>query len=261
MGVIYMITSPSGKHYVGQTIQPIDKRWKQHIDSAHRKYKDNCRVLNKAIRKYGNKNFSIIVLEECNNEELDIKEKEYIQQHNTLVPNGMNIKFGGKSGRHNEETKKLISTSLQGRKVSKETREKLSSTKNPDLPMYVLKMNNGYRVCNHPMGPEKRFLCKTQPMEYNLNRAIEYVQKLDSLKEPLVVHKNLSKQVYIQKYNNGYCVKYPDSKPKYFVSKKLSTKELYTLAESYLNEIKSKSCVQRLNGSGGVCETADSLKI
>ncbi len=245
-----MIVSPSGKRYIGQTIQPVEKRWKQHIDSANREYKDNCKVLNKSIRKYGCKHFTIEILEECKDEELDTKEQYYIQLQNTMVPHGMNIKFGGRSGRHNDLSKTLISQSLLGRVVSLESREKLSSTTNPDLPMYMIKMNNGYRVCNHPMGPEKRFICKTKPIEYNYKRAIEYLMKLNSLKEPILVHKDTNKELYIQKHKNGYCVKHPNTKPKYFVSKSLTTNELYELALKYLNEIKSKSAVQRLNVSG-----------
>ena len=249
MGVIYMITSPSGKRYIGQTIQPIEKRWKQHLDSSQRAYKDHCRVLNKAIRKYGGQHFTVEVLEECNNEEIDTKEQEYIQKHNTLVPNGMNIKAGGKSGRHSDETKQMIRNSLKGRIVSHDTRIKLSLTTNPSLSMYMLKIDGGYRICNHPMGPEKRFISKTKPDEYNYTRALEYLDKLNSLKEPIKVQMS-TKEVYIQKYKNGFCVKFPNTKPKYFVSKSLSVDELYHKALDYLREIKSKSAVQRLNGSG-----------
>lgn len=250
MGCIYKIVSPSGKVYIGQTVQSVDKRWKQHVDAAHREYKDHCKVLNRSIRKYGSKHFTVEILEECKNEDLDTKEQEYIQKHNTMVPHGMNIKCGGKSGKHSEETKHMISNSLLGRLVTMETRQKLSSTTNPQLPMYMLQFKNGYRVCNHPMGPEKKFISKTKPMEYNYTRAIEYLNKLNNLKEPIEVRKDPNKEVYIQKHKNGFRVKYPNTKPKYFVSKTLPVEELYTLALNFLNEIKSKSAVQRLNVSG-----------
>uniref|UniRef100_A0A6C0E4D6 GIY-YIG domain-containing protein n=1 Tax=viral metagenome TaxID=1070528 RepID=A0A6C0E4D6_9ZZZZ len=249
MGIIYMITSPSGKRYVGQTIQPLDKRWKQHVDSAQRAYKDHCKVLNKSIRKYGQKHFIVEVLQECENDDIDSLEEKYIQQYNTLVPNGMNIKGGGKSGKHSEISKQKISDALQNRQVSQETREKLSSTTNPGLPMYLIKVQNGYRVCNHPMGPEKRFISKTKPVEYNYTRAIEYLNKLNRLDTPLILHKE-QKELYIQRHKNGYCVKYPGTKPKYFVSKTSSTTKLYEAALNYLNDIKSMSAVQRLNVSG-----------
>jgi hypothetical protein len=248
MGIIYLITSPSGKNYIGQTIQSLDKRWKQHIDASKKEYKDHCKVLNKSLRKYGDKHFKIEILEECDQEYLDDKELFYINKYNTIVPNGMNIKKGGSNGLHHPDTKQKISDSLKGRQVSFETRLKLSNTMNPDLPMYMLKMQNGYRICNHPMGPEKRFISKSKTDEYNYNRAIEYLDKLNNLKDPIIVVKS-EYEKYIQKHKNGYCVKYPGEKSKYFVSK-TSLDKLYENALSYLNELKSKSAVQRLNGSG-----------
>jgi len=235
MGIIYLITSPSGKMYVGQTIQPLDKRWKQHIDASRKEYKDHCKVLNKSLRKYGDKHFKIEILEECEEEYLNEKELLYIEKYNTIVPNGMNIKKGG------SDTKQKISDSLKGRQVSNKM--------NPDLPMYMLKVKNGYRICNHPMGPEKRFISKSKTDEYNYNRAIEYLNKLNILEEPIIIMKSENEK-YIQKHRNGYCVKYPGEKIKYFVSRTSSIEELYKNALSYLNELKSKSAVQRLNGSG-----------
>jgi len=249
MGIIYMIISPSGKKYIGQTRQCIKKRWMQHINASKKEYKDHCKVLNKSLRKYGYNNFDIVILAECENEYLDIKELEYINKFNTIVPNGMNIKYGGSNGLHNEETKTKISNSLKGREVSYDTRIKLSNNKNSNLPMYMLKLKNGYRICNHPMGPEKRFITNNVTDDYNYNRAIEYLNMLNNLTEPIVKKQNSNEQ-YIQKHKNGYCVKYPNEKSKYFISKILSVEKLYENALLYLNELKSKSAVQRLNGSG-----------
>lgn len=216
MGVIYKITSPSGKVYIGQTIGSKEKRWKEHLEDAHRTYKDHCKVLNKAIRKYGDDNFKVELVEECLDEELDDKEAEYITQYNSQVPNGMNIKLGGSSGKHHEDTKKKISDSLKGRIVSTETREKLSQTKNPDFPMYLQKVaSGGYRVCGHPMGPESRFLSTANTDEDNLQRALSYLEQLNNLKEAIVVQERVLEK-YIQKYGNGFCIKYPSEKPKYF---------------------------------------------
>ena len=142
MGIIYKIESPSSKIYIGQTIKTLEKRWKEHLEDAHRIYKDHCKVLNKSIRKYGDDNFKMEIIEECLYEILDEKEIEYIKKYNSQTPNGMNIKLGGSSGMHHEDTKEKISNSLRGRIVSNETREKLSKSTNPNLPMYLIKLNN-----------------------------------------------------------------------------------------------------------------------
>lgn len=244
MGFIYKVTSPSGKHYIGQTQQTVELRWKQHIDAAHRTYKDHCKVLNKAIRKYGHKNFDVEVLEECDSQHLDALEVEWIGKYNCLTPNGMNIKSCDYSGKHNDDSKDKISKSLLGR----DTKLKLSNTTNLDLPMYIIRCPKGYRVCNHPMGPEKRFISTTKSDEYNLQRALKYLETLNKLTEPVATCRTLEK--YVKNHRNGYRVKFPGEKAKYFVSKTIPNEELYEKATIYLEQLKSKSAVQRLNVSG-----------
>lgn len=57
-GSIYKITNLiNGKVYIGQTTQPIEKRFKSHC------YKDGCTKLYNAMKKYGKSNFSIELLE------------------------------------------------------------------------------------------------------------------------------------------------------------------------------------------------------
>ena len=52
-------------------------------------------------------------------------EIEYIKHFNCLVPNGYNLRLGGNSGKHNEETKRKISESIKnGYKNGTITQEK-----------------------------------------------------------------------------------------------------------------------------------------
>lgn len=97
---IYKITNKAnGKIYVGQSID-IKERWKQHRWKAF-----NCNevgyhsAIHCAMRKYGLDNFIYEVLEECGVEELDEKEKYWISQLNSIVPNGYNIMEGGQKNR------------------------------------------------------------------------------------------------------------------------------------------------------------------
>jgi hypothetical protein len=59
--LIYKITSPSGKSYIGQVIETkgILKRWKQHIQIAKNNKNKGSRLLNSAILKYGEENFKL----------------------------------------------------------------------------------------------------------------------------------------------------------------------------------------------------------
>lgn len=103
-GFIYCYTSPSGKKYVGQTIQTLNERAKY----GGRGYK-NCSVFWKAIQKYGFENFTVKILEEAEESLLDTKEQEWISFLNTQVPNGYNISEGGLGN-----TKKVYQYSLDG---------------------------------------------------------------------------------------------------------------------------------------------------
>lgn len=91
MGVIYKITSPSGKGYVGQTKRPLNKRLERHRDLKW----GNCKLLKRAIVKYGWHTMQVQVLWTGSNEELDAKEVELIREHGTLAPHGYNALLGG----------------------------------------------------------------------------------------------------------------------------------------------------------------------
>ena len=84
-GWIYKYTSPSGKSYIGQTTYSIYDR--AGIDG--KRYK-NCTIFYRAIQKYGLENFSIEILDEVPEEELELKENEYMRKYNTIKPNGYN---------------------------------------------------------------------------------------------------------------------------------------------------------------------------
>jgi hypothetical protein len=91
---IYLITNLiNGKKYVGQTIRPLSVRWYFHV------HQTNCRVMARAIKKYGKENFTIEELFKAQSqEELDRKEIEFILALNTLAPGGYNLTEGGNGG-------------------------------------------------------------------------------------------------------------------------------------------------------------------
>ena len=111
MGYIYKIINKlTNKIYIGQTIQDLNERWRQHKQS-----KSNCRYLKSAMKKYGIDNFDFKLICICFDNDLDKYECYYMNKYNTIVPNGYNLRQGGNSGRHNEETKKKISETLKNR--------------------------------------------------------------------------------------------------------------------------------------------------
>ena len=150
MGYIYKITNKTdGKIYVGQTIQPLDERFRQ-----HRKKSSRCRYLKRAFEKYGFDNFVFEMICICFDEDLDKFEIQYMTKFNSIVPNGYNLRAGGNSGRHNEETKKKISATLKGRtdivrnysnhigkKLSEKTKKKISDALGRKVNQYDLENN------------------------------------------------------------------------------------------------------------------------
>ena len=136
MGFIYKITNKeNGMIYIGQTIQTLEDRWRQ-----HRKKSSTCLYLKRAFEKYGIDNFIFEMICCCHDTDLDKLEIYYMAEFNSIVPNGYNLREGGNSGRHNEETKKKISETLKeknrmigakphpqlGKPITEETKKKIS---------------------------------------------------------------------------------------------------------------------------------------
>ncbi|AGE53642.1 GIY-YIG catalytic domain-containing endonuclease [Acanthocystis turfacea Chlorella virus GM0701.1] len=120
MGFIYMLTSPSNKSYIGQTIRSIEERFKEHQKSS-----SNCVAIYGAIQKHGWDNFEKHWYE-VPEEELNQHEELMVEVLGTLVPDGYNMKEGGGNGKMCEEVKKKISESLTGRTLSDDHRQNLS---------------------------------------------------------------------------------------------------------------------------------------
>lgn len=149
-GYIYKVTNlDNGKNYIGQTRTdtwgeyqiPIEERWKKAVGEALRKEGrgEDLRYIERAITKYGPENFKVT---ECDTaqtqEELDIKETQWINHHDSMNPEkGYNLKEGGLGGALSEEAREKLSEVLKERWKDPEYREKISQKsketwKNPE---------------------------------------------------------------------------------------------------------------------------------
>jgi group I intron endonuclease len=121
--VLYKLTSPSGKSYIGQT-NDIRERMRQHRRPT------GCRVIFDAIRKYGWDNFTLETLaEKLSLDEANKLEQLYIERHNTLTPNGYNLTTGGSNYLRAEETKQLMSVASKGKPKSEKHKQSMSDTR------------------------------------------------------------------------------------------------------------------------------------
>ena len=204
-GYIYRLTSPSGKSYIGQTVKflrsgrkkGISTRWLQHCNCAKRNPDEGSRVLNHAINKYGPENFKVEELLCCNVNDLDFYETKFIDEYNTLVPNGYNLQVGGTFTKHSDETCKKRSASMKKllrdpkkRLIWREAKlgkrgkkRKCKKAINNGLPKYIYFREShggkykGY-VVDHPNGT-KRFGKQKYSLEKNLTLAMEYVKSIE----------------------------------------------------------------------------------
>jgi len=105
MGYIYMLTSPSEKSYIGQTIRPVEERLKEHRTGKT----SGCRAIYNAIQYHGWDAFEKDWYE-CPDEDLNKHEELMVEVLGTLYPNGYNLKEGGgANGKMSKETKQKMS--------------------------------------------------------------------------------------------------------------------------------------------------------
>lgn len=109
-GYIYkIINDVNDKVYIGQTIVTIEHRYKCHLCDA--KNNNDNMLIHKAINKYGYNNFHVCLIEKiaCSTkqeliDEVNKKEKYYIDYYNSIRPNGYNISIGGDNTSLNKKT-------------------------------------------------------------------------------------------------------------------------------------------------------------
>lgn len=114
-GTIYIATNLlNGKQYVGQTIKPLKTRISSHTHA------DRCKLIYRAIKKYGIENFKWISFS-CPIQEMDWQEVFLIKEMNTMEPNGYNLDSGGnKQKQRSGSTKQLIAEKAKERYKNKE---------------------------------------------------------------------------------------------------------------------------------------------
>lgn len=102
IGIYKIENKLNHKCYIGQSVN-IERRWSEHKVKS----KISNGILYNAIRKNGLENFDFSIICECKVEELDEKEIYYIQQYNSLIPNGYNIQLGGNTSKIAPSEKEL----------------------------------------------------------------------------------------------------------------------------------------------------------
>jgi group I intron endonuclease len=111
-----IINQINNKVYVGQTSQSLKNRFRDHCKPSSK----FCFLLRRAIDKYGKNAFKIELLEETpTREEANLREVFWIERLRSKERDfGYNVVMGGIgwSGKHSEESKKIMSERMKGEK-------------------------------------------------------------------------------------------------------------------------------------------------
>lgn len=114
--IIYKATNKiTGKCYIGQTKQKLEKRIQNHLRDSE-KNKKNQRPFLLSIKKHGIESFVFEEIDRANStKDLDTKEIYWIEKLDTIIPNGYNILSGGqfKKKKNQKLLGKLISEGLK----------------------------------------------------------------------------------------------------------------------------------------------------
>ena len=168
--VIYKLTSPSGKSYIGQTSN-FRMRCHSHKSSSH------CTRLFSAIKKHGFDSFSHQILESgLSDEQANYLEEKYIKDHKTLHPNGYNLTTGGMSSKHSDESKKLISLAQKGRVKSELEIRKISESNRGKVKSDECKEKKRIANIGKKMSPEA--IAKTAAANTGRKMSAEHKEKL-----------------------------------------------------------------------------------
>jgi group I intron endonuclease len=158
---IYKIISPNTKIYIGQSID-IQKRFLSYL-KLYKKNRSQIKLYNSFL-KYGVKKHIFEIIEECDIELLNERER-YYQDFYDVLNKGLNCNLTKTSVLKlifSEETKKKISESKKnnkywvGRNHSQETKDKMSLSRKNLLPTKETKDKISKSLKNHIVTNETR---------------------------------------------------------------------------------------------------------
>lgn len=193
---IYLIKNKkTGQKYIGQSID-IERRWSEH--KRYGQYRNDS-YIDRAINKYGENNFELIIIEETPIYLLNEREEYWISFYNTFedkkhynltpggefapsrVPeiakkilekrdlSGKKNPFYGK--KHSIESRKKMSESHKGKKIPQEVCDKISKTNTGRKHSQETKAKISEKVSgkNHPMYNKHHSGASKQQISYTLS--------------------------------------------------------------------------------------------
>lgn len=172
---IYKATSTTtGKVYIGQSCQTLEKRMSQHLYKATSDY-DPSNHFHNAIRKYGFQDFVFQIIEDdiTSNDLLNEREKYWINHYNSYY-DGYNSTLGGESGLRRDDL--VITALFHDGYTTKEICEMTGYDRGTIYNSYKV---NGLQEENNKRKNEKtRLRCSERVEQYSLDG--KYIKTYES---------------------------------------------------------------------------------
>lgn len=186
MGYIYKIINiKNQKIYIGQTTKkrPTDRFSQHKYLVLHPQQEKSISYLHRAMKSDGIDNFKFEIIEQVDNLLLNEREKYWIKQYNSLVPNGYNLTVGGQGTPGFSRPQSQEEKNKKGNSVKKyyqnhpQAREKVSQRtkklwKDPEYREKVISGNKKFYQ-QHP----DMFKGKNNPM-YGKHHTEEALEKI-----------------------------------------------------------------------------------
>jgi hypothetical protein len=134
---VYKITSPTGKIYIGQSVD-IKKRWKDNYKTLN--CKGQTRLYN-SLKKYGPENHKFEIIEECEVENLIQRETYWKLFYKVLEIPSLCCKIDGNGGNLSQETKDKISEGMLKANIKRSKITKNNISKNKKRKIYQFDLN------------------------------------------------------------------------------------------------------------------------
>lgn len=195
LGVIYKITNPSGKIYIGKTI-----RFNDRMSSYRNNNSKEQPLIYRSIKKYGWEKHTVEIIEENQAELLNNLEIEYIKKYNSFHydnPNGMNLTRGGEGVLGIKQSKTTIKkriNKIKGRKHSESTKKLMSDLKKGKVPPCTkLPKSKHFLECIKKSN-SGRIVSKEEVNQRKQTRLNNFIKKYGSILQIDVLTNNIIKE-------------------------------------------------------------------
>jgi group I intron endonuclease len=212
---IYKITSPSGKIYIGQSVN-IENRW-----LIYEKYSNNYksqRKLYNSIQKYSWENHKKEVIEECSEDQLLKQETYWKTYYKVLEIPSLCCRIDGKGGKNSKETNEKIKQYKINNPISQEGKNKISQGNinkfySEDSKKKISKSKKGHKCYQNQKWKDNISLAfQNMSIEKHINRSNKISEKTKGKPKPKDFSKKISKPIFQYDLVGNFIKEWPSIK-------------------------------------------------